>query len=181
MINLDVISFFAFVLILSSFLLAILWNCSFRKTKVPVMSVKTGMTFTAAWFFFSTMFLVLLESARNFLSPGLWEKELLFTGLKQTSMAPDRAVWSDLLFGWFLYPRRILPLVEYDMLGIMTGLTVLTAVLFLVELTGMIIGRTKWQFRWGMTIPAAFILLYVISYSSVGLVRQIGWLITSRF
>lgn len=180
MINLDVISFFAFVLFLSSLLVVGLWNFSFHKMNVPVMRIRAGMTFTAAWFFFSTMFLVLLESARNFLSPGLWEKELLFRGLQvESSVMTDRAIWSDLLFGWFLYPKRILPLVEYDLSAMMTGMAVLLSVLILTEVAGLLISRSKWRLRWGLTFPAAVILLYVISYSSTGLVRQIGWLITS--
>lgn len=179
MINLDVISFFVFILFLSAILAACLWNFSFYKMSVPSMRIRTGMTFTAAWFFFSTVFLVLLESARNFLSPGLWGKEMLFRGLRAESIAADRANWSDLFFGWFLYPKRTLPLVEYDLSAIMIGLTVLLLVLVLTEAAGLLISRSKWRLRWGLTFPGAVILLYIISYSSVGLIRQISWLITS--
>ena len=177
MINPDVISFFVLIFFLSSILISVLWNITFHKTEVPTMKIRTGMNAAAAWACFSTAFLVFLEMTRNFLSPGLWKSELLFTGLKQETMPTGHSILTDFLLGWYYFPKRILTEVTFHPAAIWTGLVILLVVLVLVQVIGWLIARSKWQFRWGLTFPAAFILLYVISYTAVGLVRQVGWMI----
>ncbi len=177
MTQLDVVSFFAFLLILSAFAMPLLWNFSIRRTRLHRITLRDGMLGTLAWMFFTIGVLVLIEAFRNMLEPGLWERERLFAGLQPGQIiGADAPVW-NLLCGWFLFPLRKISQVEFSPEGIAVGAVTFLVVMLTLEILGRRTLGKIWQTRWTFTTTAAFVLLDVMTYSTVALVRQIAWML----
>ena len=174
--QIDVLSFFVLILMLGAMVVPILWNGAFGPLGVKRIGVGTGALFIATWFFFVTAALVLLESLRNMLSPGLWEKERLFSTPFQY-VAPAHDSWlGDLLLGWWRFPARTFGEAQFSMGGGVAACAALLIALILTETLGRAFFKDRWRSRWTALFLAAFFVADVITFASVAVVRQIFWL-----
>lgn len=182
MAQLDAISFFLFILIFGGIILTVLWNISFHGTRISSIPIRAGMNFTAAWFFFMTTALVILETMRNLLLPGIWSRERLFSGLSsaivnssELEVSTANSPVAEILLGWIIFPCRVLPQISIDWSAVTIGIIIVILSLILLFLLGRIFCGSKWRVRYGLAFLAAFAVLYAESISSIGLVRQLAW------
>ncbi|MDO5554512.1 MAG: hypothetical protein Q4G68_12200 [Planctomycetia bacterium] len=177
MTQVDIVSFFLFSLLFSGIVFPFLWNYSFRSMDLPRLTIKTGLYLVATWCCFTVSCLVLLQCMRNLLEPGIWEREMLFRGLQTQETAGTRTILVDLLFGWLLFPIRVIPEVTCNPQAIATGLVILALIPIVIDLSGRLFVKRAWRVRWDFMLPAGVMLMYLVSFSATGLVRQLGWLL----
>ena len=173
--SVDVLSFFIVILILGAIILPMLWNSAFTSLAVKKIGVGTGILFIATWFCFVTTALVLLESLRDMLAPGLWEKERLFSTPFQSASPASDSLMSDLLLGWWRFPARTFAEADVSLAGVVTAVAALILTLVLTETLGRSLMKSRWQSRWTGLFLAAFLLADVVTFASLAVVRQIFW------
>lgn len=176
MLQLDVLSFFVVILFLGAIFLPLLWNGAFDPLGMKKIGFRTGALFIATWFCFVTAALVLLESMRNMLSPGLWEKERLFSTPFQNVSPPSNSWAADLTLGWWRFPVRTFGEAQFSIAGAIAACVALMIALILIESLGRAFFKERWRSRWTFLFLAAFFLADAVTFASVALVRQICWL-----
>ncbi|MGO8748073.1 MAG: hypothetical protein ACLQNE_19030 [Thermoguttaceae bacterium] len=97
-------------------------------------------------------------------------------------------VAGTLLFGWIGFVRHTLPRVTVNPSAVVSGVT--TFVLFTALVDGLARGccraqqpgaaPRRWRFRWTVSIVVGVFLMFAVGYCTIGLVRQVGWILSSR-
>jgi hypothetical protein len=106
-----------------------------------------------------------------------------------TALSGDEAV-GTLLAGWIGFLRHTLPQVTVYSPAIISGVTIV--VLFTALLDGFArwccrasssasgAARRRWHFRWTLSIILGVSMMFAVGYCTIGLVRQVAWVISSR-
>lgn len=170
--QLDAISFFFVLFFASSILMFVVLRYGFTKR----LHLVDGLRFGLFWAVFVTVVLVMNQIGRETLDPGRWPSERLFEPIARSEIYGLDAPVKNLLLGWILFPQRIIPNISIAWDGILTGVVVLLICGVLLELLGRRIHR-RWQTRWTPTAVFGFVLLDLMTYSAIGFVRQVGWLL----
>jgi hypothetical protein len=123
----------------------------------------------------------------------------LAVGLMMAGMFVPFQLVAYTLFGWLLFICRVLPVVQYDYSGILTGS--LACLLFAVGLhlflkwlygaSSVDVSRAtqpealrpvqrRWQIRWTASIVVLVLVMFVAGISVVGVAHQLIWLATSK-
>lgn len=170
--QLDAISFLFVLFIVSTILLAVVLRYGFTKK----LQIADGLRFGLFWAVFVTVVLVMNQIGRETLDPGRWPRERLFEPVVHSEVGGMDSPVVNLLFGWILFPLRTFPLATVAWDGILTGLAVLLICAIFLELLGRTLSK-HWQSRWTPSILFGFLLLDLMTYSTIGFVRQVGWII----
>ena len=170
--QLDAISFLFVLFLVSTVSLAVVVRYGFSMR----FCITDGLRFGLFWAVFVTVVLVMNQIGRETLDPGRWPSERLFEPIARSEIYGMDAPVKNLLLGWILFPQRIFPNIAIAWDGILTGVVVLLICGVLLELLVRRISR-RWQTRWTPTALAGFLLLDLMTYSTIGFIRQIGWII----
>lgn len=173
--HLDAISFFIVLILICPAVFAGLWNFSFAEK----IRYGDGLRFVGVWMLFTVVVLVMNQIGREMLDPGRWPNERLFYGIEGTRLVGSGEFFKNLFFGWILFPLRVLPLAQYYIPAIITGAVAAVICLFGIEIIGRLFLAGHWKSRWSPALVAAFATLFFLSYASIGLVRQVAWIVTS--
>jgi hypothetical protein len=125
---------------------------------------------------FVTLLLVMNQTACETVNPGRWSNERLLVPVVQNNISHHQQPVMNLLFGWLFFPIRTLLLVQVPIENIITGITFLLMIGIVLEIVGRILVGS-WRSRWTTVILFGFLLLYLMTYSAIGLIRQIAWLV----
>ena len=174
--HLDAISFFLVALPVCAAAFVGLGNGCFAKR----LRYADGLRFVAVWMLFTVVVLVMNQIGRETLDPGRWPRERLFHGVPDAHIvgaetATDTA--KNLLLGWVLFPMRVVPQAKFYIPAIAVGLVATLFALIFTEICGRLIAGERWQIRRTFCSVAAFWLLFFTTYSTVGLVRQLCWIV----
>jgi hypothetical protein len=172
--QLDLISFLLVLLVVTAFLFALLFRYGFPER----FTIFDGLRFVLVWVLFVSVVLVMNQAGRETLDPGRWQNERLFEPVIKGEILGGEEPVKNLLFGWILFPLRIFSKTTIRADAILTGVVVLFLAGVFLEILGRTIAR-QWQSRWTLTILIGFLFLDLMTYSIVGLVRQIGWIVFS--
>lgn len=172
--HLDAISFFIFVLLMCPIGFAALWNMSFTQK----LRYINALRFVIVWMLFTVVVLVMNQIGRETLDPNRWPSERLFYAVDGSYLVGSDAAAKNLLLGWFLFPLRVIPQVQFYVPAIATGMVATLFVLIIVHLIGKQLAGPKWKTPWSFATIGLFVMLYVTSFMTVGLTRQIGWILT---
>lgn len=175
--HLDTLSFFVFVLLICPAIFVALWNTGFTKK----LRYGDGLRFVLVWMLFSVVVMVMNQIGRETLDPGRWPRERLFYGVTDSHLIGSDAVVQNLLFGWVLFPLRVFPKVQFYGPAIATGIVATLFALILVHLVGKQIISRHWKSGWSFSVIGFLLMLYVTSFVTVGLVRQIAWIFTQTW
>ena len=176
--HLDVISFFLVMLPVCAAGFTWLWNRSFATR----WRFADGMRFVVVWMLFTIVVLVMNQIGRETLDPGRWPRERLFYGVEDSCVVGGETIAlaaKNLLFGWLLFPMRVLPAAQYHAEAIGIGFATTVFALIFTEICGRLILTNCWKLRWTFSSIGAFWLLFFTTYITVGLVRQLGWILTA--
>jgi hypothetical protein len=174
--HLDTISFFIVALPICAAAFVLLWNCSFANR----LRFTDGLRFVIVWMLFTVVGLVMNQIGRETLDPGRWPGERLFHGLPNARLVGAETTAStakNLLLGWALFPLRVVPLAKFYIPAIAVGMVATLFALVFTEICGRLVTGKRWQIRWTFCAIGAFWLLFFTTYSTVGLVRQLGWIL----
>lgn len=168
----DAISFFFVLFSISTILLSLLLRYGFSKS----ITFFNGLRFGLFWIVFVTVLLVMNQSARETVDAGRWSNERLFVPVVQENLPIPQQTIRNLLLGWLFFPMRTLPLVQVQIESIVIGIALLLITGIVLEMVGRIL-VDFWRSRWTVVILFGFPLLYLMTYSAVGLIRQTAWLV----
>ena len=169
--QLDAISFLFVLFVASTLLFGVVIRHGYAKTFRLGDSVRFGLF----WAVFVTVVLVMNQAGRETLDPGRWPNERLFQPLVKGEVQGLENPAKNLLLGWCLFPLRTFPLATVRVDAIVTGVMVLAVAVILIELLGRTL-VSRWRIQWTAAGLACFLLLDLMTYSTVGLVRQISWI-----
>jgi len=172
--HLDAISFFIVALPICAAVFVRLWNFSFANR----LRYADGLRFVAVWMLFTVVVLVMNQIGRETLDPGRWPRERLFHGVPDSHIIGAESVadaTKNLTLGWLLFPLRVIPQAKFYIPAIAVGLVATLFALVFTEICGRLIAGKRWQIRWTFCSLSTFWLLFFTTYTTVGLVRQIGW------
>lgn len=172
--QLDFISFL-FVLFLIA---AIMLSCVLRFGFSGKLTIQDGLRFAVVWAVFVTVVLVMNQAGRETIDPGRWPKERLFEPTVKGEILGSEEPVKNLLYGWILFPLRTFPKAEIRADAVLTGAVVFLLAGLFLEILGRLLFR-QWRIRWTMTALIGFLLLDLMTFSTIGLVRQIGWIVLS--
>jgi hypothetical protein len=172
--QLDLISFLFILFLVVSFLFALLFRYGFPER----FTFCDGLRFIPVWVFLVSVVLVMNQAGRETLDPGRWQNERLFEPVVKGEILGGEEPVKNLLFGWVLFPLRTFSKITIRVDAILTGVVVLFLAGLFLEIVGRTIAR-QWQSRWTLTILIGFVLLDLMTYSIIGLIRQIGWIVSS--
>jgi hypothetical protein len=173
--HLDAISFFIVALPICAAVFVWLWNCSFAKR----LRYSDGLRFVAVWMLFTIVVLVMNQIGRETLDPGRWPRERLFHGVQNSHLVGTESVTDaakNLLFGWLLFPMRVIPHAQFYGSAIAIGVVATVFAMIFTEISGRLVTGRHWKIRWTFCAVSAFWLLFFTTFATVGLVRQIGWI-----
>ncbi len=173
--HLDALSFFVVVLLLSAAVFVGLFNRNFPKR----LRYVDGLRFLAVWMLFTVVVLVMNQIGRETLDPGRWPRERLFHGLEGSHPVGYDSTVVNFLFGWFLFPLRVIPHSHFYLPALLTGIVATVLAAALLEFCGRLFLGSRWRIRWSVSLIAAFATLFLTTYATVGLARQIGWIFFS--
>ncbi|MDR1963832.1 MAG: hypothetical protein LBQ50_08635 [Planctomycetaceae bacterium] len=168
---LDAISFFVAVLLIVPAVIVCFspWNLRYCD----------GLRFVVGWMLFTVVVLVMNQVGREMLDPNRWQRERLFYGVEGSYLIGAETPVQNLLFGWFLFPLRVLPQVQFYTPAIITGIIALMITLLSVHFVGKLIVGKQWKMFWSFSVIGTFLMLYVTTFATIGLLRQICWIFTS--
>lgn len=169
----DAVSFFFVLFIVATFLASLLIRYGFTKQ----FHVADGFRFGLFWAVFVTVVLVMNQIGRETLDPGRWPSEKLFEPITTSETVGWNAPVKNLILGWILFPVRILPKVQIGRETLLIGIVVFFFSGILLESIGRWINR-HWRTQWTLTALGCFLLLNVMTCSTVGFVRHVGWMLT---
>ncbi|MCL2623469.1 MAG: hypothetical protein FWD31_07365 [Planctomycetaceae bacterium] len=174
--HLDAISFFIVALPICAAAFVGLWNCSFAKR----LRFADGLRFVAVWMLFTVVVLVMNQIGRETLDPGRWPREYLFHGVPDARVIGAESVADaakNLLLGWALFPMRVIPQAQFYLPAMAVGLVATLFAMIFTEICGRLVAGKHWKIRWTFCSVGAFWCLFFTTYATVGLVRQIGWIV----
>ena len=174
--HLDAISFFIVALPICAAVFVRLWNFSFANR----LRYADGLRFVAVWMLFTVVVLVMNQIGRETLAPGRWPSERLFHGVPNARVVGAETTASaakNLTFGWLLFPLRVVPQANFYKPAITVGLVVTLFALIFTEICGRLIAGKRWQIRRTFCSISMFWLMFFTTYTTVGLVRQFGWIV----
>ena len=174
--HLDTISFFIVALPICAAVFVRLWNFSFASR----LRYADGLRFVAVWMLFTVVVLVMNQIGRETLDPGRWPRERLFHGVQDAHVVGAETTAStvkNLLLGWLLFPMRVIPQAKFYIPAMAVGAVVTVFALIFMEVCGRLVAGKRWQIRWTFSSVSAFWLLFFTTYATVGLVRQLGWIV----
>jgi hypothetical protein len=172
--QLDAISFLFVLFLTATVLLALVFRYGFSSS----LTIGDGLRFGLFWAVFVTVVLVMNQAARETLQPGRWANEKLFVPTVHGEVLGADEPVKNLLLGWLLFPMRTFPHTKINTEAVLTGI----AVFFVAGIVLEIFGRKlvlHWQSRQTSAILIGFLLLDLMTYSAVGIVRQVGWILFS--
>ena len=109
---------------------------------------------------------------------------VLFAGVRPTA---DRAIVPNLVFGWWMFLKGVLPLVTASWDGAVSGIVFLGLFmvgshLFFSWLYGAADRKTdrRWAPRWTFGITSMIVLLFAIGICFISVVHQVTWTIASE-
>ncbi|MGL4942720.1 MAG: hypothetical protein ACRC46_05975 [Thermoguttaceae bacterium] len=165
--HLDAISFFVLVLLICPAVLAWLWRIRYRD----------AVRFAAFWFLLTVAVLVINQMGREMLDPGRWAEERLLSGVDGAYVVGSDAPAWNLLGGWFLFPMRVFPHVRFHAAAIVTSAVTLLLATLVTHGCGRLIIGNRWTVRASFTTIGTLITLYAMSFTTIGIVRQVGWIV----
>ncbi|MDR2440365.1 MAG: hypothetical protein LBE12_13475 [Planctomycetaceae bacterium] len=170
----NAISFFFVLFLTATVLLSLLLRYGFSKS----ITFFNGLRFGLFWAVLVTVMLVMNQSARETLDPKRWSREQLFVPVIQNKTPDTNIFIKELLLGWLFFPMQTISRVQVQAEDIITG-----TVIFLI--TGIVLeisGRTlvsSWRSRWTTVVLLGFLLLDLMTYSAIGFIRQVAWILIS--
>ncbi len=177
-------SFFLLALLVSTLALRWLWNRTAADfPKLPRLNFGRAAALVLLWGSLFLVVLTMIAATREMMQPGVWaQKGLLYRIPDATALAPAAdanaenlpAAVGCLLFGWFSFLRRNLPLVTVNWAGLATGLAILAITLAAMHV--FFRSWRPWRFRWTVMIVLALAVLFAAGFSTIGLARHVGWL-----
>jgi len=174
--HLDAISFFIVALPVCAAAFVRLWNGCFAKG----LRYADGLRFVAVWMLFTVVVLVMNQIGRETLDPGRWQRERLFHGVPDSHFVGAESVASaakNLMLGWLLFPMRVIPQAKVYLPAMTVGLVATIFALIFTEICGRLAIGKHWKIRWTLCSVSAFWLLFFTTYATIGLVRQLGWIV----
>ena len=173
--HLDAISFFVVVLLICAAAFVLLWNGCFAKR----LRYADGLRFVAVWMLFTIVVLVMNQIGRETLDPGRWPRERLFYGVEGSHVVGAETMGDtakNLLLGWLLFPMRVIPQAKFYVPAMAIGFVATCFALIFTEICGRLAIGKIWQIRWTFCSIGTFWFLFFATYSTIGLVRQLGWI-----
>ena len=99
-------------------------------------------------------------------------------------------VGGALVFGWVSFLWRTVPQAEVNWIGVATGVVFLVLLILVLHFSARWCYRAvaaepsspqrRWRFRWTLSMVLALLLMFVVGYSTIGLARHVGWVVSSK-